>query len=173
VIELSREAARTAAKGRRPKIGFQDVKDCLEAFGKRRIGDTVAEFRAQCPEIQELIDAFSRQSEEYATDELVTLIDRRILQGLSPRIEGVSSRPRAVDVAAFLFQIGFLSAKRVLSDDEYEHLTYSDHPGLLRSRTNLDDGVRWEIHPVFRQALQLRDATGRSVRGRPKDPRGR
>jgi hypothetical protein len=82
-------------------------------------------------------------------------------------------QPRPVDVAAFLFQIGFLSARRNLEDGGYEHLTFADKPDLLRARTNLDDGVRWEIHPVFRQALQMRDAQGRSLRLPPTDRRGR
>jgi hypothetical protein len=31
----------------------------------------------------------------------------------------------------------------------------------LKARTNLDTGLIWEIHPVFRQALEMRDAEGR------------
>jgi hypothetical protein len=34
---------------------------------------------------------------------------------------------------------------------------YSDNPTLLHSRTNLDDGAKWEIHPVFREHLNLRN----------------
>jgi hypothetical protein len=173
LIELAREAAKAAHAAHRNVVNLADITACLESFGKKRIADTVAEFSSQCPQINELIAAFSRQAEEYSTAELVSTIERRVLQALTPSIVGVMGAPRPVEVAAFLFQIGFLSARRNLEGDEYEHLTYVDKPDLLRARTNIDDGVRWEIHPVFRQALQMRDAAGRSLRVVPGDKRGR
>jgi hypothetical protein len=173
LVELVRAAADAAHKIHHPKVLFPDVTGRLEAFGKQRIADTVAEFSPQCPQVEELIAGFSRQAEEYATDELMETISKRILPSVSPRIVGVAGDPRAIDVAAFLFQIGFLSARRRLDADQYEHLTYSDQPDLLRARNNRDDGVRWEIHPVFRQALQLRDEYGVPIRSQPGDSRGR
>lgn len=173
LIELAREAAKAARARHRKTVALEDITGCLEAFGKKRIADTVAEFAPQCPQLNELIAAFSRQAEEYATNELVTTIENRILQAVTPSIVGMMGTPRPVEVAAFLFQIGFLSARRNLENGEYEHLTFVDKPDLLRARTNIDDGVRWEIHPVFRQALQMRDAQGRSLRLVPTDKRGR
>jgi hypothetical protein len=173
LIELAREAAKAAHDARRHKVHLEDITGCLEAFGNKRIADTVAEFSAQCAQINELIAAFSRQAEEYATAELISTIEKRVLQATTPTIVGIMGAPRPVEVAAFLFQIGFLSARRNLGGDEYEHMTYVEKPDLLRARTNLDDGLRWEIHPVFRQALQMRDAFGRSLRVVPADRRGR
>lgn len=173
LIELARVAADAAHKIRHAKVLFPDVTGRLEAFGKQRIADTVAEFSPQCPQVEELIAAFSRQPEEYATNELMDTISKRILPSVTPKIVGVPGDPRAIDVAAFLFQIGFLSARRQLDAEQYEHLTYSDQPELLRARTNVDDGVRWEIHPVFRQALHMRDAMGRPLRLVPSENRGR
>ncbi len=173
LIELCREAATLAVGARRVRITQNDVFACLEPFGRRRIADTVAEFRPQCAEIEELMSAFQGQSEEYATDELMKLISRRVLQGVNPRIHGVVVVAGPVDVASFLFQIGFLTARRQLVGNEYEHLSFVDAPDLLRTRTNRDGGVTWEIHPVFRQALDLRDAAGRQLRKPPSDKRGR
>ena len=42
-------------------------------------------------------------------------------------------------------------------DGSYEHISFEDNPALLKSRTSVDNGVSWEIHPVFRQALQLKN----------------
>jgi hypothetical protein len=173
LVELACVAADSAHKIHHPKVLFPDVTGRLEAFGRQRIADTVAEFSPQCPQVEELIAGFSRQAEEYATDELMDTISKRILPSVSPRIVGVAGEPRAIDVAAFLLQIGFLSARRQLPEDAYEHLSYSDRPDLLRARNNRDDGVRWEIHPVFRQALQLRDEYGLPIRPMPGDGRGR
>jgi hypothetical protein len=173
LVELAREAAKAASSAHHTLVTLTDITGCLEAFGKKRIADTVVEFLPQCPQLEELIAAFSRQAEEYSTADLVSTINRRVLQSVTPSIVGVIGAPRAVDVAAFLFQIGFLSARRNLDGGDYEHLTYVDRPDLLRTRTNIDDGVRWEVHPVFRQALQMRDASGRSVRRPQSDKRGR
>lgn len=168
LVELAREAARSADLARRGKIELGDITQRLLELGRRRIADTVAEFSPQCPQVNELIQAFSRQPEEYATSELVGTISRRILQSISPTIVGIQKNPTPIQVAAFLFQIGFLSARRTLEDGEYEHISYTEQPDLLQTRTNLDDGVRWEIHPIFRQVLQMRDKTGRPV-SRPKN----
>ncbi len=104
-----------------------------------------------------MISAFAQQSERYKTADLITTITNRVLQGTNPKIAGVTGEVGPKEIAAFLFQIGFLSARRDSADGTYEHITYSDNPSLLESRTNVDQGVSWEIHPVFRQALGLHD----------------
>ena len=70
-------------------------------------------------------------------------------------------KPAAMEVAHFLFQIGFLTARRDISPDSYEHLAYSDNPALLNARTNVDQGFSWEVHPVFRQVLKLKNVPDR------------
>jgi hypothetical protein len=163
LIELAKFSARRAAAARGRTISRTDILDELDQFGKRRILDTVAEFKSQCPEVEELVSAFNREAEEYTTAQLLDLIERKVLNHLHPRIAGVIGTARALDVAAFLFQIGFFFGRREFADGSYEHITYSDRPSLLRARTGVDDGVTWEIHPVFRQALEIRDASGREV----------
>jgi hypothetical protein len=172
IVELCKEAAKGARKRGKAIIEREDIYNELGAFGQRRIQDTVAEFRSQCPEIGEIIAAFNRESEEFATDALLDVISHKVLDHLQPKISGVLGAPRSIDVAQFLFEIGFVFGKREYPDGSYEHITYSDRPQLLRARTNIDDGLRWEIHPVFRQALEMRDATGRIV-GQPERNRKR
>ncbi len=172
VLELCREAAKLAHSTGKSLIDLSHVNKCLETYGHNRISDTIAEFSSQCPQVGELIQAFSQQNEEYATSELMTLISKRILQALTPVING---RPAStpLEIAHFLYQVDFITAKRNLGDSIYEHHSYADRPHLLRARTNIDDGVRWEISPAFRQALMIRDATGKILRRPPKDKRGR
>jgi hypothetical protein len=166
VVELSKVSAKQAKSANHTKIALPDIIACLDAFGTRRIEDTVAEFSPQCPELEEILAAFTRQVEEYKTDTLLKTIENRVLTSVTPHIAGVAGKASALDVASFLFQIGFLSARRTYPDGRYEHITYSEQPSLLRARTNIDDGVSWEIHPVFRQALQLRDSSGETYRPR-------
>lgn len=75
-------------------------------------------------------------------------------------VSGVIAAARPLDVAAFLFEAGLIFGRRDYADESYEHITYSDRPSLLRVRTGVDDGMRWEVHPVFRQALEIRDPYG-------------
>jgi len=169
VIELCKLAGRSAVEAERSRIARDDIFEHLETFGRRRIEDTVSEFRAQCPEVQELIAAFNREGEQFSTAELTTLIKRKILNHVNPQIVGVVA-PRPIDVAAFLFQVGFIFGREELPNDEYRHISYSERPHLLSARTSLDEGLSWEIHPVFRQALELRDVAGKEL---PPPPRGR
>lgn len=174
VIELAKVAAAAAALDQHIRITHDDIIGQLTAFGARRIEDTVAEFKSQCPEIQELVGAFTREKEQLSTDELVRIISNKILTHLSPRIAGVTGRPSALQVAALLFEIGLFYGRREHKNGEYEHFGFSDRPSLLKSRTDIDAGLTWEIHPVFRQALEMRDASGAErvrVRSRPPDPR--
>lgn len=161
IIELAKVAANSAAGIRRTRITRDDIVGELAAFGRRRIEDTVAEFRSRCPETEELISAFTRQKEQFTTDELLKIIDNKILTHIQPTIAGVSGRPNNINVASFLFELGLFYGRRDFPDGSYEHVTFSDSPSLLRSRANLDEGLSWEIHPVFRQALNIRDAAGR------------
>lgn len=172
VIELSKVAAARAQERGSAAITRADILHDLGAFGSRRIEDTIAEFRSQCPEIEELVTAFGREREQMSTQELVSVIDRKILNHLQPKISGVVGNARAMDVAAFLFQIGFIFGRRDYQDASYDHVTYAERPGLLRSRSDMDAGLSWEIHPVFRQVLEIRDAAGKELR-RPGDIRGR
>jgi hypothetical protein len=174
VIELSKLAAGRAVQRARPRIGKEDIVYDLGEFGMKRIQDTVAEFRSQCPEVEELISGFAREREQLTTDQLITIIERKILSHLKPRIGGVIGDARAMDVAAFLFQIGFIFGRRDYGDGNYDHIAYSERPSLLRSRSDIDAGLSWEIHPVFRQALEIRDLAGRETRrSGDKEHRGR
>lgn len=169
---MAKVAAASALAKRLPRITKSDILHDVASFGARRVEDTIAEFRSQCPEVEELITAFTREREQMSTAELVSVIERKILSHLKPKIVGVVGGARAMDVAAFLFQIGFIFGRRDYPDNTYDHVTYSERPGLLRSRSDTDAGLSWEIHPVFRQILEMRDMAGKEVR-RPGDLRGR
>lgn len=108
IIELSKvAAARALARGRITKA---DILHDLASFGGRRIEDTIAEFKSQCPEIEELITAFTREREQLSTDQLISVIDRKILSHLRPTISGVIGNARAMDMPHFCFRLGLSSA---------------------------------------------------------------
>jgi hypothetical protein len=164
MIELCKVAGSQAQRAGHPRILHDDLFAELTSFGDRRIQDTIAEFRSQCSGIEDLVQAFSREPEQLTTDQLFGVIDRKVLPHIDLRISGIPGRPRALQVAAFLYEIGFFYGRRDHADGTYEHVTYSDKPALLRARSNIDDGMSWEVHPVFRQALEMRDASGKELR---------
>ena len=160
MIELSKAAARTAKATAAPKIEFDHITKNLAAFGKQRILDLSAEYASLCPQIQDIISAFVDQSEDFSTAELHEIINRRILPGVNVTISGVGTARQPSSVGALLYEIGFLTARKDLPDGTYVHFSYADKPELLHSKTNIDQGMTWEIHPVFRQALGVRTAYG-------------
>jgi len=157
LVELWRVSANAAVVCGNQKISFGNIDGELKSFGDRRIQDTIAEFKSQCPEVKELIVSFVDQPEGFSTDELMKLITSRILQSVSPNITGVWGKPTNIDVAKFLYQIGFLTARKTEENGEYHHVLFAESPTLLDARTNLDQGYSWEIHPVFRQPLRLKN----------------
>ena len=158
LIELIKESAKRTHKRGGSKINWDDIKDVLASFSKNRYDDTIVEFKSHCAELPELLTAFASQRERYATDELMKLLRDNVLQQVHPRISGYTYPHQPREVAQFLFEIGFLSARLDRADGSYEHATYAEQPDLLDSRLNLDQGYSWEIHPVFRQTLKLRSS---------------
>ncbi|WP_200954417.1 P-loop ATPase, Sll1717 family [Rhizobacter sp. Root1221] len=156
LIELIKESAKRTNKRGGSKINWDDIKDVLASFSKNRYDDTIVEFKSHCAELPELLTAFANQRERYTTDELLKLFRDSVLQQVHPKISGYTHPVQPREVAHFLFEIGFLSARLDRPDGSYEHATYADQPDLLDSRVNLDQGYSWEIHPVFRHVLKLR-----------------
>jgi hypothetical protein len=164
MIEMCKLAAAHAVSRRGSKINFDDLQSKMEDFGRRRVEDTIAEFKSQCENIEEILAAFSNQPALYTTDELIRCIRNSVLQAVRPKITGVLGVASEMEIAHFLFQIGFLTGRRQVGTEHYDHVSFAEQPSLLRARTNIDDGLRWEIHPVFRNALNLRTQRSRSNR---------
>lgn len=162
MVELCKLAAVNAQKRGRRKIGLDDLTARLEDFGKTRIDDLIAEFRAQCDKIELMLQSFKGKPEHFKTDELIKHM-RNNLVGRDIRIAGISGRPSEAEMIRFLFQIGFLTARRELSSGEYRHYSFFDEPTLLSDGAN-DLGASWEIPSCFRQALQLKNAVRRMPR---------
>ncbi|WLA00843.1 P-loop ATPase, Sll1717 family [Xanthomonas translucens] len=162
MIELCKLASSSALKHKREKIGLDDLTGPLENFGKTRIDDLIAEFRAQCERVELIIQSFKGKPEIFKTDALVRHVKNN-LGSRDIRISGISGRPSDTEIIRFLFQIGFLTARRDLEDGGYRHYSFFDEPTLLSYGAN-DLGVSWEIPSCFRQALQLANAPRRMPR---------
>lgn len=161
MVELGKAAASRAVQDGASRISLAHITEELRAFGSQRIRDLSAEYNSLCPQIQDIINAFAGQSEDLTTARLHELIRNRVLQGLNVTISERMNISQPKDIAAMLYEIGFLTARKELENGSYEHYTFAEEPELLHTRTNIDRGMAWEIHPVFRQALGLRTSEGR------------
>ncbi len=153
-IQLCKLAQDRAIQRQSQHINRSHINDIWGEYGKKRIADLVAEHKHQCSEIEELLHGFRGSERLLPRDQLFKTIKNRIANHIEPTIEGKSTRnPR--EIARFLFRIGFIIAKSE-SETGYEHYSFDQMPDFLSSRTDDDFGVSWEIHPCYREALDIK-----------------
>lgn len=153
-IQLCKLAQANALSREREKISKDDIDSVWGEYGAKRISDLVAEHKHQCKEVEELVNGFRNEDRQMTRDELFVCINNKILNHMSVFIDGKkATSPR--EVARFLYRVGFLVA-RAEDESGYHHYNYSDMPDFLSSRTSTDFGVKWEIHPCYRQALDIK-----------------
>ncbi|HWD38752.1 MAG TPA: hypothetical protein VG944_07880 [Fimbriimonas sp.] len=160
LIELCKEAALRARKRESEVIDKDDVVRSLSDFGRRRLLDIEGEFKAESAQIGTIINGFRGQNESYKTDELLKLIKNRVTNLADVRISYENGRCSPIQVGHFLFKIGFLTARKDTDQGTYRHFSYAERPDLLRDPANLDQGCSWEVHPIYRQTLEMRDESG-------------
>ncbi len=153
-IQLCKLAQLDALYRRDQKIGRNNINNIWGEYGKQRIADLVSEHKHQCPEIEELVTSFRGSPRLFKRDELMKRIKNYILSHIHPTIEGdkISS---PMEIGHFMYRIGFLQA-RSQSEENYEHYNFSEMPDFLTGRTNDDFGLLWEIHPCYREALDIK-----------------
>ncbi len=151
LCKLSQDRALKVGSG---KISRSHINDIWGEYGKKRIDDLVAEHKHQCGEIEELLNAFRGGDRLMTREELFKFIKNRISNHIEPKIEGERTRnPR--EIARFLYRLGFIMA-RSENDDGYEHYAFDQMSDFLASRTDEDFSVKWEIHPCYREALNIK-----------------
>ncbi|MEM7250878.1 MAG: hypothetical protein AAF493_05625 [Pseudomonadota bacterium] len=151
--ELCRLAGRRAQQINADAIRPPHVKHVLEEYGRFRWSDLIAEHQHQCPAIGEVINAFSRQRARYTTSELLTFLEENVLPHAVVDIDGARASS-TLEIARFLFRIGFFLGVDDV-DGKPRYFGFDERPDLLVSHTNIDDGLSWNIHPVFRGAIIL------------------
>jgi hypothetical protein len=153
-IQLCKLSQQVALKKHDSKIDKPHIDVVWGEYGYKRIADLVSEHKHQCAVVEELVSAFRESERRLTKDDLFTLINNRILNHLPVIIDGVkAASPK--DVAQFLYRIGFILARIEEAENSYEHYAFDDLPDLLSNRTSNDFGALWEIHPCYRQALDI------------------
>lgn len=153
-IQLCKLAQSAALQHQHTHIQKEDIDSIWGGYGAQRISDLVAEHKHQCPQIQELINGFRGCERLMTRDNLLKWVKTHISNHLAPVIEGEENRSER-EIAHFLYRLGFIMA-RSDSDDGYEHYSFSQMPDFLTSRTDSDFNLKWEIHPCYREALDIK-----------------
>lgn len=155
--QLCRLAGQDAAAKRSGKISAENIDNVLKRFGKLRLDDIHREHAHQFSDIQGLTEAFAGGKIVYYTTELLELIWENYVQKCGgfkqiPPLDGRAvSRP--LDLAHFLYRIGFISGRERDDQDELSFVRFEDRPDLLSNVVNPDDGLRWDVHPSYRKHL--------------------
>lgn len=123
-------------------------------YGNKRIADLVAEHKHQTKDMEELIVAFRGAPRRMSRQELLDWIKNKITNHMTPVIENKDVKA-PLPLAHFLFRVGFIVARVESEESDYEHYHFSEMPDFLSTRTNQDFKAIWEIHPCYREALDI------------------
>jgi len=154
-VQLCKLAKEAALHRNAEFITKDHIDEVWAGYGKKRIDDLVAEHKHQCAQVEELVNAFRGADRLMARDGLFSWINNHVSQHIQLNIEGSSTRS-PMDIAHFLYRIGFILARSdSLDSSNYEHYRFDQMPDFLTSRTENDFGLKWEIHPCYREALDI------------------
>jgi hypothetical protein len=154
-IQLCKLAQKNAVKSKSKQIRKADIDVVWGDYGKKRIADLVAEHKHQCREVEELVNAFRGADRLLTREELMGWVNGHILKHMNVIIEG-SVASSSLEIAHCLYRVGFIVARSDDDQGNYEHYHFQEMPDFLSSRTNQDFNVKWEIHPCYRQALDIK-----------------
>ena len=154
-VQLCKLAQDAALRIRSNLISKDHIDQVWGEYGARRIADLVAEHKHQCRQVEELLNSFRGATRLMSRGELFQWINNRISQHMAPTIEGSQTRS-PMEIARFLYRLGFILARSDSSDGNYEHYRFDQMPDFLSSRTDDDFGLKWEIHPCYREALDIK-----------------
>jgi hypothetical protein len=154
-VQLCKLSQEAALKSRSSLIAKDHIDQVWGEYGIKRIADLVAEHKHQCPQVEELLNSFRGAARLMSRDELFKWINNRVSEHMAPTIEGSQTRS-PMEIARFLYRVGFILARSDAADGSYEHYRFDQMPDFLSARTDDDFGLKWEIHPCYREALDIK-----------------
>ncbi len=153
-VQLCKLAQEAAMRSRAMLIAKDHIDNVWGEYGAKRIADLVAEHKHQCAQVEELLNSFRGATRLMTRDELFSWINNRVSEHMAPIIEGIQTR-KPIEIAHFLYRLGFILARSEDAAGNYEHYRFDQMPDFLTSRTDNDFGLKWEIHPCYREALDI------------------
>lgn len=158
--QLCRLAGMQASKRNRDRIGIAEINDVMKTYSGLRVSDIYKEHSHQYNDLQKLIETFSNSPARYSTMDLLSQLATRYINAVgSASIPPLNGFPYQypLQLAHFLFKIGFIVGRRDQANDSgnAEFVRFEERPELLTDARNPDDGLLWEVHPAYRDALTI------------------
>jgi hypothetical protein len=150
-LQLTRMTAGVAVRYGDDVLKYGYMKQILPKYAKFRIDDLIKEHSHQCSDVENLIFAFGNSDFTFSTAKLLAFIGDRICRHVDVYIDRNDEKATALEIAHFLYRIGFIEAVDLQNFSKHYH--YDTTPHLLRSITAIHDHVRWEIRASYRAAL--------------------
>lgn len=159
LVKLCTLAARQAYRNNSETIRTAHFSAVFDSYSQGRIQDTINEYKSELPNIAELLMNMKPNSQEskngsgyvYTTDVLIKKIDN-IQESHRFRFVGSNKPVSSKDLAAFLYKINFLTARKQDGNARIERKYFEESRYLFPIFA--DFGFDWEIHPAYRWALQ-------------------
>lgn len=158
IVKLCTMAAREAQNNKKNIICSDHFKAIFEEYSQGRIQDTINEYRSELPSIYDLLFGMrpSRKERDNGKGFIYTTIELRAkLNNLKQNntFTFKNGNPASADdLIQFLYKINFLTARKVLDNGTIQRKYFEDNRYISSGR--IDFGYNWEVHPVFRWALQ-------------------
>ncbi|WP_029889829.1 P-loop ATPase, Sll1717 family [Polycyclovorans algicola] len=157
LVKLCTLAAKHASYNGNVLLGTENFNSIFEEYSQGRLQDTINEYRSEMPDIEKLLFSMKPSRTEkrtsggyvYTTAELLDKI-KNIQQNHTLKFYG-SRAAEVKDLAAFLYKINFLTARKDKGD--FIERRYFEESRYL-SHKFVDFGFDWEVHPAYRWALQ-------------------
>lgn len=158
LVKLLTLAARQAQDDESPIIKTKHLQAILDEYSQGRLQDTINEFVSELPDVERLILGMkpskrqlkASENYNYSTNSLLDKIKSIEQQGI---FKGRNNKTLSTkELAAFLYKIGFITARKVLPDGTIDR-KYFEQNRYLSSKF-ADFGYDWEVHPAYRWALQ-------------------
>ena len=163
-IQLCKLAQKNALANNMSLIEKRDIDARWGEYGLKRISDLIVEHKHQCNQVEDLVNSFRGLERRFPQHELLEIIRTKIINSLNVQIDGKKCT-KTDEIADFLYRIGFIVAS---SEDGYgyHHYSYSDLPDLFSGKNNNGFNLIWEIHPCYREALDIKklNAEQRSIK---------
>lgn len=155
--QLCKIAAKDAYAKNREVIAISNITFAMDEFGKYRLADLYKEHSHQCSNLRSIIETFRNGPKIYRTKDLIGFIQQGIDKDIVDAcIDGNVLKASALDIAHFLYRIGFITLRTDEYDNALGFTRFEDQPNLLIP-ANLNPSDLWEIHPAYRNALNLKE----------------
>ncbi len=149
-LELCKLSAKNANNRFQKTITFDNITGVSEEYGRKILTDMSVEYICEQPKIADYFNAFMGQASKFKYKELITTIQNRIVEGMP------EPKQLALQIANFLFYIGFISARENIDESHYKHYSYADQPNFLTQNYPENEKVDWEVQTIFRGYLKLK-----------------